>query len=121
MSTQDGKVDLLLKRGAYHRMRMPADSLDVLEKASVAPVQARAIGRAIEIEIAGAKDTLATKQDVVDLHHADGCSGREASGGNDLLGQTAVMLGFSRIRISPPARHRFQTARISSSFAEIRS
>ena len=47
---------------------MQAESLDVLEKASVAPAQARAIVRAIEIEIAGAKDTLATKQDVLGLH-----------------------------------------------------
>jgi hypothetical protein len=51
-------------------MPMQAESLDVLEKASVAPAQARAIVRAIEIEIAGAKDTLATKQDVLGLHHA---------------------------------------------------
>ena len=43
---------------------MQAESLDVLEKAQVAPVQARAIVRAIEIEIAGAKDTLATKHDL---------------------------------------------------------
>ena len=33
----------------------------------MAPAQARAIVRAIEIEIAGAKDTLATKQDVLML------------------------------------------------------
>ena len=45
-------------------MPMQAESLEVLEKASVAPAQARAIVRAIEIEIAGAKDTLATKRDV---------------------------------------------------------
>jgi hypothetical protein len=51
-------------------MTMQAESLEVLEKASVAPAQARAIVRAIEIEIAGAKDTLATKQDVVGLHQA---------------------------------------------------
>jgi len=51
-------------------MPMQAESLEVLEKASVAPAQARAIVRAIEIEIAGAKDTLATKQDVVGLHQA---------------------------------------------------
>jgi hypothetical protein len=51
-------------------MTMQAESLEVLEKASVAPVQARAIVRAIEIEIAGAKDTLATKQDVLGLHQA---------------------------------------------------
>jgi hypothetical protein len=44
-------------------MPMQAESLEVLEKASVAPAQARAIVRAIEIEIAGAKDTLATKHD----------------------------------------------------------
>jgi hypothetical protein len=44
---------------------MQAESLEVLEKASVAPAQARAIVRAIEIEIAGAKDTLATKHDVL--------------------------------------------------------
>ena len=49
-------------------MSMQAESLEVLEKASVAPTQARAIVRAIEIEIAGAKDTLATKQDVLGLH-----------------------------------------------------
>ena len=44
---------------------MQAESLEVLEKAAVAPTQARAIVRAIEIEIAGAKDTLATKHDLV--------------------------------------------------------
>jgi hypothetical protein len=43
---------------------MQAESLEVLEKADVAPAQARAIVRAIEIEIAGAKDTLATKSDL---------------------------------------------------------
>jgi hypothetical protein len=46
-------------------MPMQAESLEVLEKASVAPAQARAFVRAIEIEIAGAKDTLATKHDVL--------------------------------------------------------
>jgi hypothetical protein len=48
-------------------MPMQAESLEVLEKADVAPAQARAIVRAIEIEIAGAKDTLATKQDLAAL------------------------------------------------------
>jgi hypothetical protein len=43
---------------------MQAESLEVLEKADVAPVQARAIVRAIEIEIGGAKDTVATKADL---------------------------------------------------------
>ena len=46
-------------------MPMQAESLEVLENASVAPAQARAIVRAIEIEIAGAKDTLATKHDLL--------------------------------------------------------
>jgi hypothetical protein len=48
-------------------MSMQAESLEILEKASVAPAQARAIVRAIEIEIAGAKDTLATKHDFLAL------------------------------------------------------
>src|SRR5262249_985632 len=43
------------------------------EKADVASPQARAIVRAIEIELAGAKDTLATKHDLVllrqDVHN----------------------------------------------------
>lgn len=43
---------------------MQAESLEVLEKATIPPGQARAIVRAIEIEIGGAKDTLATKEDV---------------------------------------------------------
>ena len=48
-------------------MPMQVESLEVLEKASVAPAQARAIVRAIELEIAGAKDTLATKHDLLGL------------------------------------------------------
>jgi len=50
-------------------MPMQAESLDVLEKASVAPAQAHAIVRAIEIEIEGARDTLATKHDFLVLRH----------------------------------------------------
>jgi hypothetical protein len=46
---------------------MQAESLEVLEKADVPSGQARAIVRAIEIELAGAKDTLATKHDVLVL------------------------------------------------------
>jgi hypothetical protein len=90
---------------------MQAESLEVLEKASVAPAQARAIVRAIEIEIAGAKDTLATKRDL-DLLRADlrtetaklgaelhaeihrAVSGSTRQMYLALLGQTAVMLGF---------------------------
>jgi hypothetical protein len=101
---------------------MQAESLEVLEKASVAPAQARAIVRAIEIEIAGAKDTLATKDDLVvlrsDLRGEMAALGaalrteiakqggelraeihRAVSGSTRqmylaLLGQMAVMLGF---------------------------
>ncbi|HTQ35510.1 MAG TPA: hypothetical protein VMH77_00625 [Steroidobacteraceae bacterium] len=45
-------------------MAMQAESLEVLEKANLPPVQARAIVRAIEIEIAGAGGQLATKHDL---------------------------------------------------------
>jgi len=44
-----------------------AASLEILEKADVPPAQARAIVQAIEI--AGAKDTLATKHDLVLARH----------------------------------------------------
>jgi hypothetical protein len=50
-------------------MPMQAESLEVLEKADLPPAQARAIVRAIEIELSGAKDTLATKHDLVVLGH----------------------------------------------------
>lgn len=46
-------------------MSMQAESLEILEKADVPPGQARAIVRAIEIELAGARDTLATKHDIL--------------------------------------------------------
>ena len=46
---------------------MQAASLEILEKAAVPPAQARAFVQAIEIEIAGAKDTLATKYDLMTL------------------------------------------------------
>lgn len=48
-------------------MGMQVESLEILEKAEVAPAQARAIVRAIEVEIAGARDTLATKHDLLVL------------------------------------------------------
>jgi hypothetical protein len=89
-------------------MPMQAESLEVLEKASVAPAQARAIVRAIEIEIAGAKDTLATKHDVLELRseikqataelraeiaRSDGGVVRQMY--LAILGQMAVLLGFA--------------------------
>jgi len=46
---------------------MQAESLEVLEKADVPSGQARAIAHAIGIEIAGARDTLATKHDILVL------------------------------------------------------
>ena len=46
---------------------MQAASLEILEKAALPPAQARAIVQAIEI--AGAKDTLATKHDLLLLRH----------------------------------------------------
>ena len=46
-------------------MSMQVASLEVLEKANLPAPQARAIVQAIEIEIAGARDTLATKQDTL--------------------------------------------------------
>jgi hypothetical protein len=44
---------------------MQAASLEILEKANVPAPQARAIVQAIGIEIEGAKDTLATKHDLL--------------------------------------------------------
>jgi len=44
-------------------------SLEILEKAQVPPAQARAIVQVIEIEIAGASNTLATKHDFLALHN----------------------------------------------------
>lgn len=46
-------------------MAVQPASLEILEKAAVPPAQARAIVQAIEIEIAGAKETLATRQDTL--------------------------------------------------------
>lgn len=46
-------------------MSMQPESLEVLEGANLPSSQARAIVRAIEIEIAGARDVLATKHDIV--------------------------------------------------------
>lgn len=68
-------------------MTMQAESLEVLEGAEIAPAQARAIVRAIEIEIAGAKDALATKHDVLlqgqDIHRD--MTGLETSVREDMM------------------------------------
>jgi hypothetical protein len=93
-------------------MAMQVESLEVLEKAQVAPAQARAIVRAIEIEIAGARDTLATKHDLLllgqelrgemaqlrgeltaEIHSA--VSGVTRQMYLAILGQMSVLLGFA--------------------------
>jgi len=112
------RVDRGLER-ALTIVSMQAESLEVLEKADVAPAQARAFVRAIEIEIAGAKDTLATKQDLLFLKQdllslrqelrvemselRIGLEGKihESASSNvrqmylAVLGQMAVLLGFA--------------------------
>jgi hypothetical protein len=93
-------------------MSVQAESLEVLEKADVPPAQARAIVRAIEIEIGGAKDTLATKHDLrelrsdlrqemaelrgelkAEIHGSASSVTRQMYAA--LLGQMAVLLGFA--------------------------
>jgi hypothetical protein len=100
-------------------MSVQAESLEVLEKADVPPAQARAIVRAIEIEIGGAKDTLATKHDILLLRQEmaglqvklearfetlrgelrseihGSASGITRQMYTALLGQMAVLLGFA--------------------------
>ena len=89
---------------------MQAESLEILEKADVLPAQARAILRAIDVEI-DARDTLATKQDLALLHgdiahlRVDFAKleGRVAESASSItrqmymaiLGQMAVLLGFA--------------------------
>jgi hypothetical protein len=89
---------------------MQAESLEILEKADVAPAQARAIVRVIDVEI-GARDTLATKQDVGVLHGemanmrvdfgklevrvAESASSITRQMYLAILGQMAVLLGFA--------------------------
>lgn len=93
-------------------MAVQAASLEILEKAAVPAAQARAIVQAIEIEIAGAKDTLATKHDLLLLRHelelriealrGDLRTEMHAVAGSGLkqmygamLGQLAVLLGVA--------------------------
>jgi DNA-binding protein YbaB len=92
-------------------MSMQAASLEVLEKANLPAPQARAIVQAIEIEIAGAHNVLATKEDVRvlkdDVHRVElkiegarndlrseiHASARQMYAA--LLGQMAVLLGIA--------------------------
>jgi hypothetical protein len=86
-------------------MAMQAESLEVLEKASVAPAQARAIVRAIEIEISGAKDTPATKNDLVVLGAE--LRGAMAALGAELRTEIAKQGGELRGEISGVARQMY--------------
>ena len=100
---------------------MQAESLEVLEKADVPPGQARAIVRAIEIELAGAKDTLATKHDLLllreelryemtalrgdlraEIHGTASSAVRQMY--MALLGQMAVLLGIAYFFVTNMAR-----------------
>jgi hypothetical protein len=93
-------------------MTVQAASLEILEKAHVPPTQARAIVQAIEVEIAGARDTLATKHDLLvlrnelsekltektaelrtEMHALAGSNVRQMYAA--MLGQTAVLLGIA--------------------------
>ncbi len=93
-------------------MAMQAESLEILESAALPSTQARAIVRAIEIEIAGAKDVLATKHDIVllraemvemraelrsefksEIHGAASSITRQMY--TAMLGQMAVLLGIA--------------------------
>ena len=98
-------------------MAVQAASLEILEKANVPPAQARAFVQAIEMEIAGARDTLATKHDLLLLRNelteklADLRTEMHALAGSNLrqmysamLGQTAVLLGIAYFFVAHLAR-----------------
>ncbi len=92
---------------------MQAESLEVLEKASVEPAQARAIVRAIEIEIAGAKDALATKQ-ASDVQRAES-RGEMSSLGAQLRGEMAALASELRGEMKQLARElRGEMAQLSA-------
>ena len=89
-------------------MAVQAASLEILEKANVPAAQARAFVQAIEIEIEGAKDTLATKHDLLVLRNdltekiAELRTETHALASSNvrqmyaaMLGQTAVLLGIA--------------------------
>jgi hypothetical protein len=113
-------------------MAVQAASLEILEKASVPPAQARAFVQAIEIEIAGARDTLATKHDLLVLRNeltekiaelrtelGEKLTGKTADLRTEMhalassnvrqmyaamLGQTAVLLGIAYFFVAHLAR-----------------
>jgi hypothetical protein len=102
-------------------MAVQAASLEILERAAVPAPQARAIVQAIEIEIAGAKDTLATKHDLLvlrtgliekigesraelraEMHSLASSQVRQMYAA--MLGQTAVLLGIAYFFVSHVTR-----------------
>jgi hypothetical protein len=98
-------------------MAVQAASLEILEKANVPPAQARAFVQAIEIEIEGAKDKLATKHDLLVLRNeliekiADLRTEMHALASGNLrqmyaamLGQTGVLLGVACFFVAHLAR-----------------
>ncbi len=87
-------------------MAVQAASLEILEKAAVPPAQARAIVQAIEIEIAGAKDTLATRQDILVLKQDILVLRHETSElRSDLKAEIAELRGELRAAIAGMATH----------------
>ena len=93
-------------RRGLSSLAMQVESLEVLEKAEVAPAQARAIVRAIEIEIAGAKDTLATKHDILLLRQEiSGLAtrGELAELRGELRGELAALRGELKAEIHASA------------------
>ena len=98
-------------------MAVQAASLEILERANVPPAQARAFVQAIEIEIAGARDTLATKHDLLvlrneliektaelrnEMHALASSNVRQMYAA--MLGQTAVLLGIAYFFVAHLAR-----------------
>ena len=89
-------------------MAMQVESLEVLEKADVVPAQARAIVRAIEIEIAGAKDTLATTAAVVIFWPAAFLVGGDKQTAAELAQIKGQMVAIEQASISKKCNIQFQ-------------
>ena len=96
-------------------MAMQVESLEILEKADVAPAQARAIVRAIEVEIAGARDTLATKHDLLLLKQDVRALGQ------DLRQETAELAAKLRTEMTESAgKLRTEMAELRTEMAELK-
>lgn len=77
-------------------LEMKTHSLDILEKAELPPAQAHAILKVMELEMASAHESLATKADVMELRMEmkaiEGTLSRWVL--TCILGQTAVLAGL---------------------------